>query len=74
MMKDNIRRLMDEQGLTPEALAVRIQAGGHAISASTIRGWMCGTRTPNFPNAQALAQALACKLDDLIEQHHKAAV
>ena len=65
MLKDNLRRLMEAQGLTPEALAVRMQTSNVPVTYAAVRGWLSGTRTPNFANLRALASALKCSLDIL---------
>lgn len=74
MIKHNLPRLMDDHGLTPEALAVRMQGQGAAITSTTVRAWMTGHRTPNFPNAQQLARALDCTIDTLLADPENAAV
>ncbi len=65
MLKKTLLHLMEAQGLTPEALATRMQGDGATITASAIRSWLSGDRTPTFANAKALATALGCSLDDL---------
>lgn len=74
MLKETLPGLMEAQSLTPEALATRMQASGTTVTASAIRSWLSGDRTPNFPNAKALAKALGCSLDALGDAPEKAAV
>lgn len=66
MVKKNLPRIMQSRGITPESLAVRMQASGASVTAGTVRSWMAGYRIPSFRNAQAIATALECTIDDLV--------
>ena len=75
MIKEPLRRLLQAENLTPEALAFRMQSSGTQVTAGAIRGWLSGDRTPNLANARALAAALNCSLDSLfVDAPEKAAV
>jgi transcriptional regulator with XRE-family HTH domain len=62
----NLADLMAAQGLTDDAVAVRLQAKGYTVTGNTVRCWRNGSRTPNFRNAQALAAVLGVTMDDLL--------
>lgn len=63
---NRLPELMQARGVTPEALAVRLDAEGIIITAACVRSWLRGDRVPNFRIAQAVARALGCSLDDLV--------
>jgi len=62
---DRLTEIMQARGVTPEALAVRLNAEGIIITAACVRTWIRGNRVPNFRTAQAVARALGCTLNDL---------
>jgi transcriptional regulator with XRE-family HTH domain len=63
----NLADLMAAQGLTDDAVAVRLQAKGYTVTGNTVRCWRNGSRqNPNFRNAQALAAVLGVTMDDLL--------
>ena len=66
-ISDNLPRLMNAQGMTPEALAVALQSRGVTITANTVHTWMRGQRVPQLHTAKELAEALGCTMDDLVQ-------
>lgn len=62
---DRLREIMQAHGVTPEALAVRLQSEGIAVTAAAVQSWMRGDRIPSFRSAQAVARALGCTMDEL---------
>lgn len=62
---DRLREIMQAHGVTPEALAVRLDAEGIVITASAVRSWMRGDRVPGWRTAVAVARALGVGLDEL---------
>jgi len=62
VLAKNIRRLCEEKGMTHRALAEK--AG---ITKVSISRYCSGKRVPSAPTLYAMAKALDCRMDDLME-------
>ena len=61
MIGSNIQTLRRVQGLTQEALALRV-----GVSRQTVAKWEAGDSSPDLANSAALAECLGVSLDDLV--------
>lgn len=61
-IKENVRRIRTERGLTQEQLAVMV-----GVNRSTITQWETGWSQPRMAAAQRLADALGVKVSEIIE-------
>lgn len=66
MFGKNLKRLMAEQKLTPEALAVKLQQSGHEVTAAAVRSWMTDYRTPGLVLGTAVASALGSTTEEML--------
>ena len=75
MLSTNLKRIMTDRAMTPEALSVKL-ASDHDIhvSAAAIRCWVRGDRTPSVATLVCAAQCLESSLDALLVRETKAAV
>lgn len=75
MLSTNLKRLMHDRDLTPEALSVQLSAEhGMRVAAGTISAWMRGTRTPSVSTLICVAKTLDTSLDALLVREVQAAV
>lgn len=75
MLSTNLKQLMQDRDLTPEALSVLMATDhGMRVAAGTISAWMRGTRTPSVSTLICVAQTLDTTLDALLVRNEKAAV
>jgi len=75
MLSTNLKRLMQDRDLTPEALSVQLSTKhGMRVAAGTISAWMRGTRTPSVSTLICVAKTLDTSLDALLVCEGKAAV
>lgn len=61
-LTQNIKRLCEQNGMTQKELAER--AGITSVSVSR---YCSGTRTPSANTLYAMAKALGCRMDELME-------
>lgn len=66
MIKDILQKLMREQGLNPEKLAVKLQDAGYKQSYASVIGWYYGYRNPNVASTKALAEVLGVPAETLM--------
>lgn len=75
MLSTNLKRLMQDRDLTPEALSVQLSnEHGMRVAAGTISAWMRGTRTPSVSTLLSVAKTLDTSLDALLVCEAEAAV
>jgi len=64
----NLRRLREARGLTVAELSqAAVDRDGH-VSRSTIRAIECGATNPTLSTVLALARALRCGIEALVEE------
>jgi DNA-binding XRE family transcriptional regulator len=66
-MVNHIQALRRLRGLTQEQLATQL-----GVHPSVVSRWERGVRLPSLPIALRLADALACRVDDLFSIHSHA--
>jgi transcriptional regulator with XRE-family HTH domain len=64
-LNKQIRRLMDERGIDPLALAARMRGLGAEASYAAAHSWYSGRRTPRADALPAIARALGVEIADL---------
>lgn len=75
MLSTNLKRLMLDRALTPEALSVQLSKDHDMrVAAGTISAWMRGTRTPSVSTLICVARTLDTSLDALLVRDVQAAV
>ena len=60
-LPENLKRLMDDEGLTQKQLAKEIEVSQSAISA-----WLSGKKEPCINRLWLLAERFDCRVDELI--------
>jgi transcriptional regulator with XRE-family HTH domain len=66
------RTLREKAGLTLERLALKCAEQGHDVHLSAISKIECGANMPSAALLTALATALECSVDDLLEDESPA--
>lgn len=60
-LPENLKRLMDDEGLTQKQLAKEI-----GVSQSAISAWLSGKKEPCINSLWLLAERFDCSVDELI--------
>lgn len=63
MFAENLKKIMDQKGITSAALARK-----SGFSKGAISQWRNGIYTPSHENMLALAEALQCSIEELAEK------
>lgn len=66
MFHEDLNRVMDARGYTPERLCAEMQSRGYHVSASAVRSWMTGTRRPGLENIAGIVAALQCDPSEFV--------
>ena len=75
MLSKNLKRIMTDRAMTPEALSVKLAADHDThVTAGAVASWLRGTRTPPVATLISVARCLGTTLDDLLVRDIKAAV
>lgn len=61
-LTQNIKRLCERNGMTQKELAEK-----SGITSVSVSRYCNGTRTPNAKTLYAMAKALGCRMDELME-------
>lgn len=67
---ERIRARMSEQSIDNHGLRRRLAMNGVPIMPGRLNQWIEGARVPAVENAVAIAKALDCQIEDLIDERH----